>query len=311
MTQRRELTEAQEAMLEHFAYLNYSERRPASWQDFICFEVNDKQYRLKWGTIKNNFSYLKRIGRIKLEYKDINAYYILADCAMTRHQASVESGAIKRDLASLIQRMVFDAPAIHDIHLRFYCHGLWNRLSEGSSSISAFSISSFSSSSFTLLSVRCVSKDLVVPTMILDARIKGGITVHKTDTVMVRLACSHYPIHFDNQGMFNLNSSLARIQERLRSLVFNLVDLTHPDTWTVVMWHIGRDSLERYNGEKFEIVWGKLTRVYSKEIEKSRKKYAVIRLEHQEYPNDALRAVVDEKLSQLSSQDHLDKLQKA
>lgn len=296
MTQRRELTDAQDAMLEHLAYLNYSEGRPASWQDFTDFEVNNKQYRLKWGTIKNNFSYLKRIGKVKLAYRDVNAYYTVAECTMTPHQASVDSGAIKRDLASMIQRMVFDAPAIHDIHLRFCCHGLWNRLSIASSSTSTFSISSFSSS-FTLLSIRRVSKDLVVPTMILDARIKGGVTVHKTDTVMVRLACSHYPIHFDNQGMFNLNSSLARIQERLHSMVFNLVDLPHPDTWTVVMWHIGRDSLERYNGEKFEIVWGKLTRVYSKEIEKNRKKCLVIRLERQEYPNDTLRTVVEEKLA--------------
>jgi hypothetical protein len=97
--------------------------------------------------------------------------------------------------------------------------------------------------------------------------------------------------------MFNLNSSVARIQERLRSLVVNLVDIPHPDTWIVVMWHIARDSLERYNGEKFEIVWGKLTRVYSKEIEKNRKKCLVIRLERQEYPNDPLRAVVEEKLA--------------
>ena len=135
--------------------------------------------------------------------------------------------------------------------------------------------------------------------MILDAGIKGGITVHKTDTVMVRLACSHYPIHFDSQGMFNLNSSVARIQERLRSMVFNLVDIPDPDSWTVVMWHIARDSLERYNGEKFEIAWGKLTRVYSKRMEENRKKYYVIRLERQEYPDDTLRAVVDEKLPSL------------
>ena len=79
MTQRRELTDAQDAMLEHLAYLNYSEGRPASWQDFTDFEVNNKQYRLKWGTIKNNFSYLKRIGKVKLAYRDVNAYYTVAE----------------------------------------------------------------------------------------------------------------------------------------------------------------------------------------------------------------------------------------
>ena len=224
MTQRRELTETQEAMLEHFAYLNYLEHRPASWQDFALFEVNNKQYRLSHGTIKNNFSYLRRIKRIKLVYKDINAYYSLVECAMTPHHTSVTGGSkdyISRDLAALIDRMPFDIPAVHNIRLCFSCDGLWDRLRIRTPSDSE--AVAYGSTSSQQLSMRLVSKDLTVPIMRLDQGVKAYITVAKTNTVSVILKCSksESSVRLDPAGIVSLNRSLVRMQERLRSLTFS------------------------------------------------------------------------------------------
>jgi hypothetical protein len=146
--------------------------------------------------------------------------------------------------------------------------------------------------------------------MKLDSGITGSITVHKSDVVSVILACSGSPINLDNEGMCKLSTSLARIEERLRSMLFNLTtdnpdDIPDSGTWTVTMWHVNRDSPERYDGDKFAVYWedfaGKILRVYSKEIGRGKgtKKRRFLRIERQEYPNDSLRSAVEQKLSSL------------
>ena len=55
------------------------------------------------------------------------------------------------------------------------------------------------------------------------------------------------------------------------------------------MWHFGRDSLNGYSGEMFEIPWNEglqLFRIYSKQYKKNKK--IRIRKETQEYPNKSL-----------------------
>jgi hypothetical protein len=128
--------------------------------------------------------------------------------------------------------------------------------------------------------------------MHLDGKLKAIVTVHKNDTVSVILACSEMPILLDIGGLVRLTMALARIEERLLSLIdVALIDVavllndydstskkpsspaahsaimataTHsasllviPEcgSWLVTMWHIGFDSLERYVGEKFEVAW--------------------------------------------------------
>jgi hypothetical protein len=369
-------------MLEHLAYLVFHENRSACWRDFQKFIVDGKQYYLKQGTIRNNLSRLRRLGLIELAYRSSDAYYTLPgenhskiSTVMTPNHARV----CKRDLADFIERMAFDKPAAHDIHLRFNVQMIWDTLSVlASSSLPSSVIMSTSTptaaipaalyipsttctSSSVSLSTRPVSKDLVLPVMMLDSGIKGKVTIHKNDTVSVILSCSGSPIKFDVGGLIRLSSSLARIEDRLLILIdvaqyqrllqsssisscsssaanpaATSAALTSPvaenrcdnnnnnnkkmllhvpehGSWIVTMWHIGRDSIERYAGEKFEIAWedfmGEWIRVYSKEIDikpstnkekrnkKASKKQRIVRIERQEYPIERLRKVVENKLS--------------
>lgn len=294
MVQRRELSEAQEAMLEHMAYLNYSEDKPACWQDFALFEANNKQYKLKYGTIRNNLSYLKHIGKIRLVCKDINSFYCLVECGMTTDQASVEAPKRdhNKDLTALIDRMPFDTPAVHDIHLRFHAPGLWDSLSLRSVSVTT-SPSVSDSQVLAKILPRC--KDIILPAMELDAgRTTCIVTVHKTDVAIVRIACSKKPIPLDNEGLLYLNRSIISVYNNLCAKTYNnLFDIPHPDTWTITLWHLGRDSLQRYNGKSFEITLqefnGELMRTYSKSQH--------IRIERQHRPDIRLGDLMSKKLS--------------
>ena len=154
---------------------------------------------------------------------------------------SYHAWVYKPDLAALIRRMVFDLPSAHDIHLRFKVYRIWETLSvlaaafpagrssaadsENNDKISAVNTitnagySANTTSSHELLEIRAVSKDLVLPVMALENGIRGRITIHKNDTVSVILSCSESPITFNIERLVTLTCSLARLEERLRSLI--------------------------------------------------------------------------------------------
>jgi hypothetical protein len=233
---RAKTTPSQDVMLEHLAYLVLCEHRPASWRDFEKFTINAKEYSFKRGTIRNNLSKLKRLGLIEFVYRSTDAYYSVPGenrckrSSMTLNPARV----YKRDLAAMIERMAFDAPAVHDIHLSFESHMIWQTLrvlaspSPTPPPLSVMNISThaytavpniFSSSTPVALHTRPISKDLVFPEMTLESGIKGRVTIHKSNTVSVILSCSESPIMFDIGGLVRLSSSLARIEERLVALI--------------------------------------------------------------------------------------------
>jgi len=365
-------------MLEHMAYLVFCEKQEACWRDFTNFEVDGRRYRLAAGTIRNNLLKLRRQGKIEVAYRSVDSYYTLSEYGVQHSDKMTVNHArvYKRDVAELIERMAFDTPGAHDIHLRFSSQLIWRTLSvltsrprsSTRSTTSQTAIVSHISSAgappqSTTLSIQPVSKDIVLPEMTLDVGIKGIVTVHRSDTVSVILSCSRSPIKFDIGGLVRLSCSLARIEERLLTLIdivqgqrlmlqqsidssssaanpaaMAVTTIALPfvspfvknDTankkktfshipeygsWIVTMWHIGRDSLERYTGEKFEVAWGEFTgewsRVYSKERmmsgkshankgkKKSRTKNRIVRIERQEYPKERLRRAVEQKLSLL------------
>ena len=66
-------------------------------------------------------------------------------------------------------------------------------------------------------------------------------------------------------------------------------------SWTIKMWHFGKDSLTGYSGEKFEITLEdilNLFNIYSKEYSNKKMK---VRKEIQEYPNKSLECALMDK----------------
>jgi hypothetical protein len=251
------------------------------WRDF-------KELNLTHGTIRNNLFKLKEMGFIEYSHKSKDAYYTLPKDSLQNVMTVDHLWVTKPQLASLIKRLAFDTPAVHNIRLVFYCPTIYQTILKLG----------------VMKTITPISEDLPLPREILEnGALEVGIITHRTDYVTVSLACSAHPIHLDIPGLVRLTSCLTRIEERvLRSKLLNLVDIPYYGTWTVTMWHIGIDSKERYTGPAYEETWenftGEMYRIYSKSIEGDKKK-RVLRLERQEYPNNPVHDTVEEKLSRV------------
>jgi hypothetical protein len=221
-----------------------NKHRPVSLLDFLpSFEVEGKEYHMKYGTLRNILSSLRRTRQIQVAYKTKQTFYTLPGMTfgrskvMTRYHTGVpcSSSSVDNDsIYRLIQNLPLGKNALHDIHLRFNVNGIWSVLSTTSS----FKIDSF-------------SKDIRLPMW----DIKGlsiRTTVHKSDTVSVVVAGSYYPIAVDFNGIIRLSNALTSVEGRLSSLLqeSNMSPTTTtgkqddghspvPDYmgWIATMWH--------------------------------------------------------------------------
>jgi hypothetical protein len=294
-------------MEKHMAQIVFTENRPFSYRDFLVFEVEGKEYRVKHGTFRNKIGTFKKAGKVELDYNAGTAFYTLKGRRIGR-MAPDHTGVChpKMDsLSRLFYNLPTGTPAVHDIRLKFQVHNIWSKLSSNRPEIP----------------VNQRSKDICIPTWRFDSLLVRTV-VHRSDTVSVIVACSLAPVSLDFNGINQLSNAFTRVQERL-SVMLNDVDYLHgdqsrpnydgfknpdgtqhlripdPKHWIVTMWHFGVDSLTGYAGEKFEVTWESgqqaLVRAYTK---KMKDKKIRMRLERQEYPNKSLQELVDEKLNQ-------------
>ena len=74
------MTQLDDAMKEHMAYLVYIEHKSFSYKDFGPFEVNGKPYSMKHGTFRNKISNLLQNGEVELNVKSNPNFYTLKGC---------------------------------------------------------------------------------------------------------------------------------------------------------------------------------------------------------------------------------------
>ncbi|MGC2575695.1 MAG: hypothetical protein WA364_29675 [Candidatus Nitrosopolaris sp.] len=240
-----------------------NEHRPVSLLDFLpSFEVEGKEYHMKYGTLRNILSTLRRTRQIQIAFKTKQTFYTLPGITfgrgkmMTPYHTGVPPSSSSTDNDSiyrLIQNLPFGRNALHDIHLRIPVEGIWRVLSTTGS----FQIDSF-------------SKDIRLPSWeIRGLRIRT--TIHKTDTVSIVVAGSYHPIAVDINGTIRLSNALTSVEERLSTYLIQesnmslttvkgIQDDGHllvPDHmgWIVTMWHFGVDGVTEYTGEKFSCTW--------------------------------------------------------
>ncbi len=302
-----------ELFLEKMRQIVNVEERPFSFRDFLSFDYNGISHKFDHGTIRNYFSILKKQGKIECLYKTTVAFYTLKGVkvgkSITLHRGGVLTQSLdykQHRFLQFVENLPMDEPGVHNIRLRFTAKGLWGIIPQ------------YSDSEYLIKNIDMKSnRDIVLYDMdFKDHLIKT--TIHKTDTVEVIVACSENQILLDLLGFARLNSSLTRLEERLQRVVDEYLRLNLrsniasssleakgaiPDhmSWTVTMWHFGRDSLVAYRGEMFEISWkdalGVFNRVYSKQYKN--KKKVLIRKEVQEYPDKPLCEAFMEKIQEV------------
>jgi hypothetical protein len=308
------MTELDDAMVEHMAYIVFQEHRPFSYRDFLHFEVDEREYKMKHGTFRNKISSLRKKGEVELSYISGPAFYTLKNVQFGRPQlmTGTHMGARHANnhhpLVRLIQDLPMERKALHDIHLRFESKGLWSLLSTSS-----------------LYKPDSYSKDIrLLPLKASSGGITIRTTVHSTDTVSVVVGCSLAPIAVDVMGIIRLSNMLTRVEERLSRVIeacycksgitqggqatmerrhMTLPPIPEHKDWIVTMWHFGVDASVEYTGEKFSATWEvgehALIRAYSKEMieeEGTITRRNIVRLECQEYPSKTLQDAIQEKL---------------
>jgi hypothetical protein len=295
-----------EATWEHMASIVLSEKRPFTYRDFLCFEVNGVEHKMSHGYFRNIISKLRKPGEVELAYNSGTAFYTLNGHRFCKPMTPDHMGVNSRksdSLLKMIQDLPIEGNAVHDIRLMFKVKGIWGFLSIHRPG----------------LSINGFSKDIRIPTWNIDGRLIR-VTIHRTDTVSVVVACSSAPVAADVGGVISLSNALTRVEERLASILMGDDTIAGSDCgivcgvnnntrshlkipdhacWIVTMWHFGADASAEYAGEKFSTTWGVgqniLVRAYSK-IEKGSGKTR-IRLERQEYPDKRLFEAIEEKLN--------------
>jgi hypothetical protein len=210
--------------------------------------------------------------------------------------------------------------SIHDIRLNFKVEGIWSML-----------YNHYNNKYFNPeLSLNIHNKDILFPTWKVNNDILIRVTVHKTDTVSIIVACSLRPILINYNGITNFTEILTRTEERITNMIKNIqekgyyyetnknndslksentitptaatMNIPHYNTWIVTMWHFGADSMLQCSGEKFSITFkdgrNVLLRVYTKQRERNDTR---IRIERQEHPRKSIMDAINEKLDKNST----------
>ncbi|MGD1839203.1 MAG: hypothetical protein ACPKPY_14230 [Nitrososphaeraceae archaeon] len=298
------MSKIDDAMLKHMKKITREEFRSFTYNDFLDFEVDGERFTLKYGTIRNKFSELRKKGVIKLYNRSGVSFYTLSgfqfkkDDLMTFDHTYLSNNnnlyllkkqIQKHPIYKILQYTQFGKRGIHDIHLTFEAKGFWNFLSK----IEYYrkrTDSQNKSISFGYFGIE---------------NLKVQIRIQKTDTVTIIIGCSSSPIMLDANGVMRLTEVLTRVDERLAAILndfrnktynkeYNPSEIKIPDKdeWKIVLWHLGRDSITQYSGEKFECNWGAaknlFIRIYSKELKTVKK----IRMEIQENPDILFKQLV-------------------
>jgi len=292
-------------MLKHMKKIVHEESRPFSFLDFMEFEVDDKSYSARRGTIRNKFSKFTKEKKIEFCSNDGIAFYTLAGKQFGKNELmtpnhtdtstiinyntdkrSLIKSIRQHPLYKLIQYIPFGQRSIHDLHLTFEAKGLWIYLS----TIEYFKQRTDSQSKSISFGYFQIEKHLVI-----------NVKVQNTDTVTVTVRCSTNPIILDPDGIMRLTEALTRVEERLAAILNDPINKAHnleynpseikipnKDDWKIVLWHLNRDSLNQYSGEKFDCSWrvakNLFIRIYSKELK--------LRIELQENPDITFKQLI-------------------
>ena len=283
------MSDLDNAMLEHIAFLVFSEKRPFCFKDFLYFQIDERPHGMKHGTFRNKVSKLMKENKVEWCYTSGCAFYTLKGYNFRKPMTPSHTGIKPHNsLFEYILSLPYGQNSIHNIRLRFVVEGLWSLFCDLSYPYNG------------------QSKDIHVESWKID-ELFVGVVVHKTDTVTVDVGCSYTPIVSEVGGIINLSNSLTRVEERLSTLINSTKkpqsiskDLKIPDhnNWLVTMWHFGKDSVAECGGKNFHMTWKigehTLIRAYTKLMKIGNN---VVRLEIQDYPNKPITQALMEKIN--------------
>ena len=279
------MTEREDAIREHMAYLVYSEHKPFSYKDFLDFEVNKKSYKMSHGTFRNKISEMIQNGEVELYIKSNPNFYTLKGCRfdngkpMTGNHTEVinTQKLIRHPLYLILEDAVFGERAVHNLHLTFKAEGIYDILLNNPQ---------------LKKEINKHNKGIKFNYCNID-KFSIILLVYPIDTCQIVIGCSENPILLNFEGVNKLTTTLCRIEERLSYLCLkSSINIPKYSYWIITLWHIGKDSISEYAGEMFHCEWSlaeqMILRIYSKTIAKKNK----VRIEIQENPSIPIEKLI-------------------
>jgi hypothetical protein len=168
-------------MDQYMACIVLTEHRPFSFKDFLCFRVNGIEYHMTHGTFRNKISRLLKRGIVEVVCQSVLTFYTLKGHPFRKPMTSYHTGVShNHPIYRVIKDLPFDKQSIHDIHITFNSSDIWPV---------------FSNIPNTDFHKNIVSHDIFIPTWNIENTLTR-VTIHNTDTVSVKLACTLEPFQF-------------------------------------------------------------------------------------------------------------------
>ena len=181
------------AMMHHMTHLVFIEKRPFCYRDFLRFEIEGKEYRMKHGTFRNHISKLMKAGKVEREYHSGLCFYTIKGANFGRrksksvvetmmmqpmtsnhtevsychchcHHNPTKENVVNDSVTSstpsiydIIENLPLDKKSLHDIHMRFDVPNIWTILSSSS-------LADNSQQQQLKLQINSVSKDILLST---------------------------------------------------------------------------------------------------------------------------------------------------
>jgi hypothetical protein len=272
------MSELDDAMKEHMAYLVLVEHSTFSYKDFRNFEVNQKSYRMSHGTFRNKIREMIQKDEVEVHTKSNPNFYTLKGCRfdnekpMTSNHTEVitTQKLIRHPLYLILEDAVFGERAVHNFHVTFKAEGIYDILSNNPQLIKGIN----KHNKGIKFNYCNVDKFSII------------LSVYPTNTCQIVIGCSENPILLNFEGVNKLTTTLCRIEERLSYLCSgSFLKIPNYKYWIITLWHIGKDSISEYSGKMFHCEWGlaeeMILRIYSKKIENKKK----VRIEIQQNPS--------------------------
>jgi len=267
-------------MQERIAYINFHDGLPVSHRDFLDV--------MKPKTFRNKISKLKKSGIVEPYGKSCPAFYILKGAKIGKSGTHNHTGVTvshNDPIYNMLKNLPMEKQSIHDIHLHFDAHQIYKTLEN------------------TPFPKFKGNKSIAIDSWIMNNAITKT-TINKNNTVDVVIGCSLEPIPLDYNGILRFFTILASSEGVLHGLTaminnYRIGKESIPSytKWIITRWDFGRDTLESYKGEKFEITvedaQHRFCRLYTKDFNKKRR----LRAETIETPRKTVVDAIQEKLN--------------
>lgn len=248
------------------------EDRPASYADLKVLETNGKLHPTDYGTVRNIVSKLMKDGRVERTNSKATFLALKGVKFGKQKKQDLEMKKLSRSIQSLPE----SNRGLHDIHLRFSILDAWKII--------------FDSGKFKIVQN---SADILLPPFTTNG-MKIKVSIHRTDTVTVSVACSNNPVHVsvieDVEGVIRLAKALAKTElfisrtlDECGQMVpggYERIPIPDSDSWIVTMCHFGVDSPHYLELNNY-VTWKDGQAVLLREY---KKKKNILRRERQEYP---------------------------